>query len=88
MFDKDLVCNIYGVAVGSLPPALAAAFLVPADEKCVGILMRYEAGGSLHALLHTSQSTSLSPGATQSAANTPLTTMDRLEIISSIARGE
>lgn len=51
MFEKDLVCNIYWVATGFLSPDLAATFLVPRDDICVGIVMRYEAGGSLAAAM-------------------------------------
>ena len=47
---QELMVKLYDIAKGPLPAHLVK-FGVP-DENVVGLVMRYEAGGTLHALLH------------------------------------
>jgi len=47
MVDRDLVVHVYGEAKGRLGDELARAFAIHADDECVGIILRYEGGGSL-----------------------------------------
>lgn len=49
---KDCITKIYGICEGPLPEALCRALRVLKAFDAVGIVMRYEGGGTLHALVH------------------------------------
>ena len=76
IFNKDAIVRVYGVARGVLPPELRMAFPVASDE-CVGIVMRYEAGGSLAKLLHPPSGTFMAT----------ISMVEKLRIAGEIARG-
>jgi hypothetical protein len=44
---KDCMVNVYGIASGSLPASLTSLFHLETGELGVGIVMKYQAGGSL-----------------------------------------
>jgi len=49
ILKKSVIINVYGVAVGNLPPELSRSFNL---TQAVGIVRKYEAGGSLASLIH------------------------------------
>jgi serine/threonine protein kinase len=57
--DRDLIAHVHGVARGRLTNPdhtdLAAALSAPPGAECVGIVMRYEGGGSLRDLVDASK---------------------------------
>jgi serine/threonine protein kinase len=55
MVYADCIIKAYGVARGPIPGSLAQIFGVRANEEGVGIIMRYEGGGSLEELLAASR---------------------------------
>jgi len=69
--DKDAIAHVYGVAEGRLTDELARALSVLPHE-CVGIVMRYEGGGTLEDLI---------------AAAPPLSTREKISIALEVARG-
>ena len=72
------VIQVYGFVQGPLPPTLTSAFKgARAGEEAYGIVMRLESGGSLKQLLHPG------PG----KPNTPLSTEERIRILTLAARG-
>lgn len=52
IFNKDGIVNLYGVALGPLTSELSSFFGLQEGTSRVGIVMRYEAGGTLHDLIH------------------------------------
>ena len=52
MFNKDGIVNLYGVALGPLTSELSSFFGLQDGKSRVGIVMKYEAGGTLHDLTH------------------------------------
>jgi serine/threonine protein kinase len=51
--SADRIVRAYGVAKGILPRDLTTLFNILDDDEGVGIVMRYEGGGSLENLLHS-----------------------------------
>ena len=78
MLDMSYVVHPFGISLGTLPGNLSRAFCVPPDEKCVGITMRYEAGGTLETLIHNQNNTKLQ-------IQIPL--QEKIRLLSCIARG-
>lgn len=50
---KDCITKVYGICEGPLPEALCRALRVLRASDAVGIVMRYEGGGTLHSLIHS-----------------------------------
>ena len=50
---SDCYVKVYGIAHGTLPRNLAAAFGVNDGIKAIGLVMRYESGGDLNSYLFT-----------------------------------
>jgi len=48
----DCIAKVYGVAVGNLPSDIARCFNVTAGNLYIGMLMKFEAGGSLASYIH------------------------------------
>ena len=72
------VIQVYGFVQGPLPSTLTSAFKgARAGEEAYGIVMRLESGGSLKQLLHPG------PG----KPHTPLSTEERIRILTLAARG-
>ena len=51
--DSDCIVKAFGIAEGPLPERIAYLFGLPSHEEGVGIIMRYEGGGSLKSLLYS-----------------------------------
>lgn len=52
MAFKDCITKVYGICDGPLPSALCQLLKVSHKAEALGIVMRHEAGGTLHSLLH------------------------------------
>ena len=52
VIDKDIIVRVFGVAKGEVTEQVARAFNIRDDAECVGIVMRFEGGGTLHDLIH------------------------------------
>ena len=72
--SQDLMVKLYGVCKGALPAHLTK-FGFSEGEKHVGLVMRYEAGGALHALLHPDKK----------SPRVPLSLADQLRYMKDIA---
>ena len=44
--------DAYGILLGSLPSELTSLLRIPNQEDCIAIVLKYESGGSLQALLN------------------------------------
>jgi serine/threonine protein kinase len=51
---KTCVTKVYGLVEGKLPSSLISVLRIEGVTHGIGIIMRYEGGGSLHSLIHTS----------------------------------
>lgn len=58
--SSENIVRAYGVAKGILPHDLTTLFNIIEDDEGVGIVMRYEGGGSLETLLHSRRGEQLS----------------------------
>lgn len=76
MVFSDCIVTAYGVCRGALPESLNDLFQLPPGELSVGIVMRYEGGGSLENLLSLSRHT-----------RTVISMMEKLRLLCDIARG-
>jgi serine/threonine protein kinase/outer membrane protein assembly factor BamB len=72
---SDCIVKAYGVAEGLLPQHLASVFSAEPDVMYVGLVMRYEAGGSLDRLLYP-----------QKGGKLPLSLEEKIRILDLIAR--
>lgn len=75
IFHKDCIIKVYGVATGALPKDVCAMMSLGDDTEAIGIVMRYEGGGSLQSLIHRRE-----PGIY-------IAMIEKLRILKSIARG-
>ena len=52
--SRDLMLKVYGIAKGPIPEHLNMLSMLSSFEgnMCVGLVMRYEGGGTLHSFLH------------------------------------
>lgn len=83
VFDKELICEAYGIAIGKLPLQLSRAFnFTPIEEsnEHVGIVMRYEGGESLEHILKESDRGTL-------VLRPPLTLPEKFKLCYDICRG-
>jgi serine/threonine protein kinase len=69
------IIKMYGVAVGSLPNSLTELFRLQPNEEGVGIVMRYEEGGSLYSYLY------------ENTKKNSFTMIEKLRVLCEIARG-
>ena len=49
---KDSIVKIYGVVKGVVPRYLCKAFQIPDEYSAIGIVMRYEGGGTLQSFIY------------------------------------
>jgi serine/threonine protein kinase len=75
LLDKDVIIRVYGVVEGGMPESLTSVFRLPAGEEGVGIVMRYEGGGSLETLLH------------EKSSSVALKVADNIRIVREVSRG-
>jgi serine/threonine protein kinase len=71
--NKNSIVRVYGIVEGQMPSSLTSLFHLQNDEEGVGIVMRYEPGGSLENLLHIK--------------NIPLNYTENIRILREISRG-
>lgn len=71
--QSDCFVMSYGVVAGELPANFSELLHVPMGEPSIGIVMRYEGGGSLAARIHS--------------GSTAMTMCDRLQLLVGTARG-
>lgn len=86
VMNKDLICQVHGIARGTLSTALLAAFPVAASDECVGIVMQFEAGGSLAGLAGLLKSSAPST-ASSSSICAEIITKERIRLCCQISRG-
>ena len=74
--SEDVLCKVHAVVSGSLPERLSKRIRSwPKDGTlCVGILLRYEEGGSLKGLISKPR-------------NQPIPMMERIRIAASVCKG-
>ena len=72
--SQDLMVKLYGIVSGAVPSQLTT-FGVREGENHVGLVMRYEPGGTLHTLLHPDSS----------SPRVPLALVDQLRFMKDIA---
>ena len=72
--SQDLMVKLYGLVSGTVPAHLSR-FGVGEGELHVGLVMRYEPGGTLHALLHPESS----------SPRVPVALVDQLRFMKDIA---
>lgn len=72
----DCIAKVYGVAQGAIPDSVGKILGIRAGTPCVGIVMRYEAGGDLAQYLHC-----------KDRVFRELTLMQKLHILVGITKG-
>lgn len=72
----DCIAKVYGVAQGAVPDSVGKILGIRAGTPCVGIVMRYEAGGDLAQYLHC-----------KNRVFRELTLMQKLHILVGITKG-
>eukprot|EP01038_Epipyxis_sp_PR26KG_P010118 gene10118-13600_t len=70
MINKENIVLVYGYAFGKLPEGICNSFRLQQNEEGVGIVMRFEAGGTLSELIHPKHTPPL-----------PLSAADKLRIL-------
>eukprot|EP01038_Epipyxis_sp_PR26KG_P018391 gene18391-25914_t len=70
MINRENIVLVYGYAVGKLPERICNLLRLQQNEEGVGIVMRFEAGGTLSELIHPKHTPQL-----------PLSTADKLRIL-------
>lgn len=75
--DLDCIVKVYGGVQGRLSQTLASAFQLNTADECVGIVLRYEPGGSLANLLYPLDGT----------MEKPLDIVEKFRLLLGISRG-
>lgn len=94
--SAERIVQALGVARGTLPASLTALFDVVEEDDAVGVVMRFEGGGSLDRLLHGAHKPASRPSSSSSSSSTssssppspsPLTMAQKLYVLRGVAHG-
>jgi serine/threonine protein kinase len=75
---SDHIIKAYGIAEGPLPRAITNLFHTPPHDSGVGIIMRYEGGGSLMKVIHSLDA---------NGNKAKISMSEKLRLLSGVARG-
>ncbi len=73
---KDAVVKVYGYASGQISKEMSKFLNISESAEAIGIVLRYEGGGSLDDLIHS-----------RDKLNFPLPMVEKLRILAGVARG-
>jgi serine/threonine protein kinase len=86
MVYKDCIVQVYGVINEYVPEKVAQILDVSSSMPALGIVMRFEGGGSLHSLLHSGEGDRSGSVSTKVFVQ-ELPLMEKIRLLTGIARG-